>query len=45
MGMGKTIMYPWNLIPVFVCVISDLKLSSAKSYTLEESKICCLGKG
>ena len=29
----------------FLPFLSNLKLSSAKSFSLEESKICCLGKG
>ena len=31
----------WNFLPLS----SNLKLSSSNSFSLEESKICCLGKG
>ena len=29
----------------FLSFLSNLKMLSAKSFSLEESKICCLGKG
>ena len=34
-----------TLLENFLPLLSNMKLSSAKSFSLEESKICCLGKG
>ena len=41
-------LFPQCFLPVwrtFWSLSSNLKLSSADSFSLEESKICCLGKG
>ena len=34
-----------TLLENFLPYLSNLKLMSANSFSLEESKICCLGKG
>ena len=41
------LLFPQSFLPVwrtFCHCYQNLKLSSAKSFSLEESKICCLGK-
>ena len=42
-SFSHNVFYPF--IENFLPLSSDLKLSSAKSFSLEEPKICRLGKG
>ena len=41
------LLFPQCFLPVLraFCHLDQIKLSSAISFSLEESKICCLGKG
>ena len=47
-GKEQLLLFPQCFLPVwrsFLQFSSNLKLSSANSFDLKESKICCLGKG
>ena len=48
MGKGEIAPFPTvfsTLLENFLPFTFNSKLSSANSFSLEESKICCLGKG
>ena len=40
------LLFPQCFVPILktICISLNLKLSSANSFSLEESKTCCLGK-